>query len=233
MFLPDLFFDLKNFSHRSLFLLKKPIWETLKNLKSYFKELELGKIECTIPSSVTLINPDQISIGKGSIIEPGSYIEGPCVIGENCEVRHGAYIRPYVLTGKRCVLGHASELKHSILLDFACAPHFNYVGDSILGNYVNLGAGVICANVRLDRREIKIKIEENLFETGINKLGAIIGDHSQLGCNSVTNPGLLLRKKTFSRACSSIQSSNMRIRKTDDIEKLSQTEHLSSQTFKG
>lgn len=232
MFSPDQFFDLQNFSHKDLFLTEKSIWETLKNLKSYFKSLDLGKIECSIPSSVTLINSDQISIGKGSIVEPGAYIEGPCMIGAQCSVRHGAYIRPYVLTGNGCVLGHASELKHSILLNHACAPHFNYVGDSILGNYVNLGAGVICANFRLDHGEIKVEFEGERFKTGINKFGAIIGDDSQLGCNSVTNPGILLRKKTYSRPCSSIQHSNLRIRKINDTEKFSQTEHLSSQTTK-
>jgi len=225
---PDLFFDLKDFPHQELFIMDAPIWETLKNLKGFFKEKTLGQIECEIPPSVTLVNPREVSIGKGTIVEAGAYIEGPCVIGEQCQIRQGAYIRPFVLTGVGCVLGHASELKHCILLNHASAPHFNYVGDSILGNGVNLGAGVICANYRLDHGEVLVEIEGERFNTGINKLGAIIGDGSQLGCNSVTNPGVLLRKKTFSRPCTSIQHSNLRIRKADDTEKSHQTEHQTS-----
>ena len=225
---PDLFFDLKDFSHRSLFLMEQPIWETLKNLKTYLNDLKLGKIECTIPESVILVNPELISIGKRSRVEQGSYIEGPCVIGEDCVVRHGAYVRPYVLTGNGCVIGHASEIKHSILLNGAAAPHFNYVGDSILGNHVNIGAGVVCANVRLDHGEIKVEAFGEIFKTGINKMGAIIGDGSQLGCNSVTNPGVLLRKKTFCRPCTSVQETNLRMRKINDTEKSHQTEHFSS-----
>ena len=108
-------------------------------------------------------------------MEPGAYIEGPCVIGKACQIRHSAYVRPYVVTGDRCIIGHSSEVKHSILLDGAQAPHFNYVGDSILGNGVNLGAGVICANFRLDHREVIVEIEGNRHETGLRKFGAIVG----------------------------------------------------------
>lgn len=228
MLTPDLFFNLEAFCHQDLFLLDQPIWETLKNLKTYLNGLKLGAIECEIPDSVTLVNPESISIGKGSRVEPGSYIEGPCLIGENCDVRHGAYIRPYVLTGNECVIGHASEIKHSVLLNGAAAPHFNYVGDSILGNRVNMGAGVICANFRLDHGEIKVEAFGKVFKTGINKMGAIIGDGSQLGCNSVTNPGVLLRKRTFCRPCTSVQETNLRMRKTNGTQKSHQTEHFPS-----
>ncbi|NGX50978.1 MAG: Bifunctional protein GlmU [Chlamydiae bacterium] len=228
MFFPQLFFDLTEFPHQELFLNEKPIWETLNNLKSYFNQLPLGKIECKIPSSVTLVNVEEISIGRGTVVEAGAYIEGPCVIGEQCQVRHGAYIRPYLLTGNGCVLGHASEFKHAILLNNACAAHFNYVGDSILGNHVNLGAGVICANFRLDHGEIKVEIEGKRFNTRRDKLGAIIGDRSQIGCNSVTNPGVLLRRNSLFRPCTSIQHSNLRIRKDDDRENSHQTEYHTS-----
>jgi len=146
------------------------------------------------------------------LVEPGSYIEGPCVIGDGCHIRHGAYIRPYVLTGNGCVLGHASEFKHSVLLDDVCAAHFNYVGDSILGNRVQLGAGAICANFRLDSKEVMVKIGEDHFKTGTKKFGAIIGDQSKVGCNSVINPGILLRKRTMVRACSLVQCSNVILR---------------------
>ncbi|MCB1072872.1 MAG: UDP-N-acetylglucosamine diphosphorylase [Chlamydiia bacterium] len=210
MLTPERFFDLKEFTHKKVFLQDAPIWESLKNLKSYLDNLDLGNIECSIPTSVTLVNPESISIGKGSIIEPGAYIEGPCVIGQSCQIRHGAYLRGYVLTGDRCVIGHSTEVKHAIFLNDSKAPHFNYVGDSILGNQVNIGAGVICANFRLDQGEVVVEVDGEIYQTGINKFGTVLGDNSQLGCNTVINPGILLRKKTYSRACTSIQKSNLR-----------------------
>lgn len=210
MLSPETFFDLSTFEHRKVFLEKEPVWESLKGLRGYLERLELGKIECPIPEGVFLINPEKISIGKGTIVEAGAYIEGPVAIGKDCLVRHGAYIRGDVLTGDQCIIGHSTEVKHAIFLNDAKAPHFNYVGDSILGNHVNIGAGVICANFRLDHGEVVIEIEGKLYKTGVNKFGAVLGDGSQLGCNSVTNPGVLLRKKTYSRACTSIQKSNLR-----------------------
>lgn len=210
MLKPERFFDLKAFSHKKVFHMDLPVWESLKNLRSYLDSLTLGHIECPIPTNVTLVNAESISIGKGSVIEPGAYIEGPCVIGQNCQIRHGAYLRGYVLTGDRCVVGHSTEVKHAIFLNDSKAPHFNYVGDSILGNHVNIGAGVICANFRLDKGEVVVEVEGETYQTGIKKFGTILGDSSQLGCNTVINPGVLLRKKTFSRACTSIQKSNLR-----------------------
>lgn len=210
MLTPERFFDLSSFEHRKVFLEHEPVWESLKGLKGYLESIKLGKIECEIPEEVFLVNPELISIGKGTVIEPGAYIEGPSVIGKECQVRHGAYIRGNTLIGDRCIIGHSTEVKHAIFLNDAKAPHFNYVGDSILGNHVNIGAGVICANFRLDHGEVIVEIEGKLHKTGINKFGAVLGDGSQLGCNSVTNPGVLLRKKTYSRACTSIQKSNLR-----------------------
>lgn len=201
--------------------MEKPVWESLKNLKGYLSSLKLGKIECKIPSSAVLINPEKISIGKGTIVEQGAYIEGPCFIGEDCQVRHGAYIRGNIVTGNRCIIGHATEVKHAIFLDDSKAPHFNYVGDSILGNHVNIGAGVICANFRLDHGEVVVEVDGELYKTGISKFGTVLGDGSQLGCNSVINPGILLRKRTYSRSCTSIQKSNLR--KNKDAKTADQT----------
>lgn len=189
--------------------METPVWESLKNLKIYLDSLNLGKIECQIPTSSTLVNPEKISIGKQTVVEPGAYIEGPCRIGENCQIRHGAYIRGNVLTGDRCIIGHATEVKHSIFLNDSKAPHFNYVGDSILGNHVNIGAGVVCANFRLDSGEVSIEIEGGFYKTGVNKFGAVVGDGSQLGCNCVINPGVLLKKGTCLKPCTSIQKSNI------------------------
>lgn len=208
-FFPSLFFDLSNFKHRELFSNEEPVWDALRNLKNYFNSLSLGKIECEIPASATLVNPQRISIGKGTVVQPGAYIEGPCLIGENCEVRHGAYIRPFVLTGDHCVIGHATEAKCAIFLNGAKAPHFNYVGDSIIGSSVNLGAGVICANLRLDHKVVSVRINNELFDSGLKKFGAVIGDHSQIGCNAVLNPGLLLKKGSFIPSCESVRFSNV------------------------
>ena len=108
-------FDLQEFFHKDLFKLGLPVWDSLSELMGYLDNRTLGKVECAIPKGVTMVNPDKISIGKGTRVEPGAYIEGPCIIGEGSQVRHGAYVRPYVLTGKRCVIGHSTEVKHSIL----------------------------------------------------------------------------------------------------------------------
>ena len=210
MFVPEHFFNLSEIAFSDLFKLKEHAWETLKDLTSYLNSKPLGTIESEIPKGVFIVNPEKVSIEKNVTIEPGAYIEGPCIIGKGSTIRHSAYVRPYVLTGKNCVIGHATEVKHSILLDGAQAPHFNYVGDSILGNNVNLGAGVICANFRLDKGEVVVDVDGSRFKTGLRKFGAILGDMSQLGCNTVLDPGILLRKKTLARACSSIQKSNVR-----------------------
>ncbi|MFO7760876.1 MAG: hypothetical protein ACQES8_07570 [Thermodesulfobacteriota bacterium] len=144
-----------------------------------------------------VLNGSRISIGKGTLVEPGAFLQSPSIIGNNTEVRQGAYIRGYCLAGSRCVIGHTTEVKHSILLDGAKAGHFAYLGDSILGNEVNLGAGTKLANLRFLPGNIQIKAEEKDLDTGLRKCGAIVGDYSQTGCNSVTNPGTLLGKKTL------------------------------------
>ncbi len=193
------FFDLEGFAHKDLFS-EGVVWTALKQLKQYIDSYECA-LNCDVPDGVTLVNEKQIEIGEGSVIEPGAYIEGPCVIGKGCVVRHGAYVRKYTLTGDECVIGHCSEVKHSILLNRAKAPHFNYVGDSIVGNGVNLGAGVICANLRLDKGEVFVHVNGQKTPTGLKKLGAIIGDGSSLGCNGVTNPGALFAKNSLSSPC--------------------------------
>lgn len=200
-FLIDAFFDLSNYSHRGIFEKGTYVWDALAALDTFFQEIELGRIECPIPQGVTLVHPEQISIGKGTIIEPGALIKGPCVIGADCEIRHGAYIRGRVVTGNRCVIGHSTEVKGAILLDDACAAHFNYVGDSILGNRVNLGAGVKLANLRLDKENVSVSYMGKKISTNLQKLGAILGDGAQMGCNSVANPGTLIGKGAFCHPC--------------------------------
>jgi len=144
-----------------------------------------------------ILKGSHIRIGKGVLIEPGAYIKSPTIIGDQTEVRHGAYIRGFCLIGTNCVVGHVTEVKHSIFLNGAKAGHFAYLGDSILGNQVNLGAGTKLANLRFIKGEVTISTPEGTVKTGLHKFGAILGDHVQTGCNSVTNPGTLLGKKSM------------------------------------
>lgn len=188
------FFSLKDYEHRALFEHCQHPWDALKNLKNYLLNFQYSTFLCDQFPGVFFHDLEKIFLGKNVQIEPGVYIKGPCVIGDGSHIRHGAYLRGHVITGKQCVIGHCSEVKETILLDHVSVPHFNYVGNSILGNRVNLGAGVKCANFRLDGQSIRVKCDGVKMETGLKKLGAIIGDDSSLGCNCVTSPGTLIQK---------------------------------------
>jgi len=135
---------------------------------------------------------DAIIIGSGTIVEPGALIKGPVVIGNNAEIRQGAYIRGDCLVGNGCIVGHTTEIKGSIMLDGAKAGHFAYIGDSILGKEVNLGAGTKLANLKMIPGTVIVKIDGKRCDTGRRKLGAILGDRTETGCNSVTSPGTLI-----------------------------------------
>lgn len=137
---------------------------------------------------------NKISIGKGVLIESGAMVKSPSIIGDMCEVRQGAYVRGYCLAGKRCVLGHTTEIKHSIFLNDAKAGHFAYLGDSILGNNANLGAGTKFANLKFLPGNVFITHEGEKIDTDRRKFGGILGDNCQTGCNSVTSPGTLMAK---------------------------------------
>jgi UDP-N-acetylglucosamine diphosphorylase / glucose-1-phosphate thymidylyltransferase / UDP-N-acetylgalactosamine diphosphorylase / glucosamine-1-phosphate N-acetyltransferase / galactosamine-1-phosphate N-acetyltransferase len=198
------FFSFEEFEHKKLFNAETPAWNALRLLSSYLEKAELGKIETEIPPTAYLINSSQISIAKGSIIEPGAYIEGPAILGPRTVVRHGAYIKGFVITGEDCVIGHATEVKRSILLNRVHAAHFNYVGDSILGNDVNLGAGVKLANLRFDHAPVTFLYQGQKIVTHLDKFGAIIGDNTQIGCNAVTNPGTMIGPHSFCYPCVNI-----------------------------
>lgn len=144
-----------------------------------------------------VIMGQQISLGKGVLVESGAMIKEPAIIGDCCEIRQGAYLRGNCLLGERCVVGHTTEVKHSIFLNDAKAGHFAYLGDSILGNDVNLGAGTKCANLRFLSGNIQIRAEGQSWDTGRRKIGAILGDQVQTGCNSVTSPGTLLGPRSL------------------------------------
>jgi NDP-sugar pyrophosphorylase family protein len=203
MFKPENFFDLTQFSHQHLFEVLENVWEVFHNIKPYLSDIN-GEIKGTVMDGAFLLG-DDIIIGEGSVVEPGAYIKGPCIIGKNTEVRQGAYIRGNVIVGDGCVVGHATEIKHSIMLDGAKAGHFAYIGDSILGNEVNLGAGTKLANLKITNDQVVIIVDKAVHETGLRKLGAILGDGVQTGCNTVTAPGTIVGKDSLIYSLSSIK----------------------------
>ena len=143
------------------------------------------------------IYDQNVQIGEGSLIESGALVKGPTIIGNNVEIRQGAYIRGNCIIGDGCVVGHATEMKNSIMLNGSKAAHFAYVGDSILGNDVNLGAGTRLANIYLINLNIIIITDNKRYRTDLKKLGAIIGDGTQTGCNCVCNPGTLVGRSSL------------------------------------
>lgn len=167
-------------------------WELLGEIKGYVKSL----IEKGLNGYHPLDGHDDVLIGEGTVIYPTASITGPAIIGKNCEVRPGAFIRGSVLIGDECVIGNSSEFKNCVMMKHCQSPHYNYVGDSILGNFAHTGAGVICSNLRSDNKPVKIHDSEGDIETGIRKIGAIIGDHGDIGCQSVLNPGTIIGQNT-------------------------------------
>ena len=136
----------------------------------------------------------RVWVHKTAIIAPGAWLGDSCIIGAGTEVRHGAFLRGSALVGENCVVGNSVELKNAILFDDVQVPHFNYVGDSILGYKAHMGAGAVTSNVKSDRSLVTVKNGEEILETGMGKLGAMLGDFVEVGCNSVLNPGTLVGK---------------------------------------
>lgn len=135
---------------------------------------------------------DRIYIGPGAVLEPGVLVKGPAIIGAQTEVRQGAYLRGKCIVGDRCVVGHTTEMKSSVLLCGAKAGHFAYIGDSILGNGANLGAGTKLANLKITETNVRVLVKGHRIDTGLRKFGAVLGDRVEIGCNAVTNPGTVL-----------------------------------------
>lgn len=173
-------------------------WEILGKVLTAFVEhavLSVPKemrLQGQLDARAYLEKEDSIFIGKDAIIEAGAYICGPTFIAPNAVIRHGAYVRGSTYVSEHAVVGHTTECKGAILLPHAKAAHFNYVGDSILGYDCNLGAGTKCANLKISHSNIKILLEGKKLDTGLKKLGAILGNRAQTGCNAVTNPGTIM-----------------------------------------
>lgn len=139
---------------------------------------------------------EDVWIAKSAVVAPTAYIQGPCIIGKNTEVRHCAFIRGNALVGNDCVVGNSTELKNVILFNCVQVPHYNYVGDSILGYKSHMGAGSITSNVKADKLPVVIKGEGICMETNRKKVGAMLGDYAEIGCNSVLNPGTVIGRHT-------------------------------------
>jgi UDP-N-acetylglucosamine diphosphorylase / glucose-1-phosphate thymidylyltransferase / UDP-N-acetylgalactosamine diphosphorylase / glucosamine-1-phosphate N-acetyltransferase / galactosamine-1-phosphate N-acetyltransferase len=191
-FFPANFFDLDGFEHAALFAAQAPVWQALgKSLDEYLAAWPNWELESDLPPGVHVLE-GPIHIARECRIEPGVVLRGPAIIGAGSEVRTGAYLRGGVVVGRGCVIGAHSELKRAILLDGAHAPHQNYVGDSILGRKVNLGAGTVLSNVKNVGREVTFRHRDEIVHTGLRKLGAVLGDGCHTGCNTVLNPGVLM-----------------------------------------
>ncbi len=169
-------------------------WNLLELNEEILKKME-GKIEGTIEENVTI--KGKVIIEEGSVVKNGSYIEGPVIIGKGCKIGPNCYIRPYTSIGNNCHIGNASEVKNSIIMDGSNVPHLNYVGDSIIGSNCNLGAGTKIANLRLDKKNIKVFINGKKVDTKRRKLGAIIGDNVQTGINASINVGSMIGNDVF------------------------------------
>lgn len=202
MFNVNKFADISEYEHHALFEGIENIWEALGKISAYISSKK-SEINCDIPDGAWIENPETVYIGEGTRVERGATIIGPAFIGKNCEIRQGAYLRGNVITGDECVIGHTTEVKNSIFMNESKAAHFAYVGDSILCNGVNLGAGTKLANFKVDtgKRHVSLNIDGRIIETGLRKFGAVIGDNTELGCNSVTMPGTLIGPGTLAYPC--------------------------------
>ena len=183
-------FDLSQTEHGDLFEGCLYAWEALKRIEGYIeRHLRPGlRNRC---EGVAYIG-EKVFIGEGTVVEDGAMIKGPALIGRNCEIRHNAYIREQVIIGDNCMVGNSCEVKNSILFNNAVAPHFNYIGDSILGYKAHLGAGVKISNVKLIAGNVTVEIDGKRIDTGLRKFGALLGDHTDIGCNAVLNPGSII-----------------------------------------
>ena len=234
MLRPNDFFDLQDESISALFAGCDFVWEAIPRIAEHVQRLTEGKQ--TILGEVmpgATIGDGPIYIGEDARIEPGAYVLGPAYIAPGAVVRHGAFVRENVILLAGAVLGHASEAKNALFLSKAHAPHFNYVGDSILGHQVNLGAGTKLSNLGMmsvkdantgKRPTIVLRVDGEVYDMGLAKMGAILGDGAQTGCNTVLNPGCLIGKRTLIYA-------NLSLRKgyypVDSIIKLRQTIEVS------
>ena len=215
MFQPAMFFAMEDDLTRSFFVDCTYVWQALPRLEEHVRRL-VGNGQTILGTVMegAYLSDHPVFIGEGAVIEPGAYVHGPAYVGAGAVVRHGAFVRENVIMLPGSILGHASEAKNALFLQNAHAPHFNYVGDSILGQHVNLGAGTKLSNLAIvsekdpltgKRPSLKIAVEDQVYDTGLAKMGAILGDNTQTGCNSVLNPGCIVGPRTLIYANASLR----------------------------
>lgn len=175
-------------------------WEALNGIGGFI--IKLGQ---TLSADEYSNPTENVWIHNTATVYASAYIGSPCIIGANTEIRHCAFIRGNVLIGKNCVIGNSSELKNTILFDNVQTPHYNYVGDSILGFKSHMGAGSITSNVKSDKSNVVIRVESANIETGLKKVGAMLGDFVEVGCNSVLNPGTIIGRSSNIYPLSSVR----------------------------
>lgn len=209
-------FDIKTPYLINLFKDSELPWEILPKIKEYLDVLLKNP-----PNNFNLYK-EGVLVGENVKISESATIIPPVIIADNTEIRPGAFLRGNVIIGKNCVIGNSSELKNCILLDNVQVPHYNYVGDSILGNYAHLGAGSICSNLKSNKTNVSVSIDNLKIQTNLRKFGAIIGDKVEIGCNSVINPGTILGKGTIVYPLTSVRGyipPNMIVKTMDNIVK--------------
>ena len=193
-------YDLSQTIASSLFKDVTYPWEVLPKIKDFI--IALGN---TLDTNIYEKKGDNIWIAKSAKVAPTAYISGPVIIGEETEIRHCAFIRGNAIVGNHCVVGNSTELKNVILFNNVQVPHYNYVGDSILGYRSHMGAGSITSNVKSDKKLVIVKSGAECMETGLKKFGAMIGDNVEVGCNSVLNPGTVIGKNSNIYPLSSVR----------------------------
>jgi len=193
-------FDLSHTKAASLLEKTKYPWEALDSIQDFI--LALGKM---LPADEYQQQAENVWIARDAVIFPNNYIAGPCIIGHKTEVRPGAFIRGSALIGDHCVIGNSTELKNCILFDNVQVPHYNYVGDSILGYKSHMGAGAITSNVKSDKTHVSVRCSDEKMETGRKKMGAMLGDYAEIGCNSVLNPGTIIGRNAAVYPLSSVR----------------------------
>ncbi len=176
-------------------------WEWVGTISKALASIDFDKLESKkdIPENFTICG--KVYIHPSVKLPPFGFVAGPTWIGEGCELRPGVFVRGNCIAGKNCVMGNSCEYKNCLLLDNVQTPHYNYIGDTIMGNYSHLGAGVICANLRLDHGNVMVMTEEGRIDSGMRKLGALVADYAEAGCNSVLQPGAILMRKSVVLSC--------------------------------
>lgn len=190
MFKPADLFDLSQTEHAALFDGCTYAWEALKKIKPYVEANAKSDLKNKCEGRAFI--GENVFIGEGTVVEDGAMIKGPAIIGKNCQIRHNAYIREHVIVGDSCVVGNSCELKNVLLFNGCQVPHFNYLGDSILGHKAHVGAGVIASNLKSLPGNVTVDMDGKPFDTGLRKFGALVGDGAEVGCNSVLNPGSII-----------------------------------------